>query len=173
MEEEAKLWQIFFHLIGDLSYYTMMTILTISWFEAYEKMKIWANHRKPSKIKILFWIWIPIQYTVYILYAWHYYLQNSLIREILVFIFTFFPTPILLWFYGSRVIGIVKRILEITGKHTDTIRLRNFKILRTVLVGLTMYRCTLMGFIIIYFDSYILFPFGLYSLFLFYFLFYV
>ncbi len=149
---EAVWWYRIIDNFGVLCYMTMISVLTVSWFEAYQKLKIYVKLAKSKSIfnmRITFIILIPLQYTAYLLYIFYKFGQNYYLYQFGTIIITIVPAPIILAYYGHKLIKIIESFIKITGQKTDLIRLRNFKLLRTVLVSLALYRVILWNFVII------------------------
>ena len=115
---EAVWWYRIIDNFGVLCYMTMISVLTVSWFEAYQKLKIYVKLAKSKSIfnmRITFIILIPLQYTAYLLYIFYKFGQNYYLYQFGTIIITIVPAPIILGYYGHKLIKIIESFIKITG----------------------------------------------------------
>ncbi len=135
--------------IGILMYYTMITVFTLRWFEAYQTLQIHEEliyEKTIINMKTMFWILNTIQYTTYITYMFLFYDRDVMPVIIVVFCLTFCPDPIILGYYGYKLIDILEFLTNITNRQRDIIRVKRLKIIRNALVGFGIYRIIIWGY---------------------------
>ena len=135
--------------IGILMYYTMITVFTLRWFEAYQTLQIHEEliyEKTIINMKTMFWILNTIQYTTYITYMFLFYDRDVMPVIIVVFCLTFFPDPIILGYYGYKLLDILEFLTNITKRKRDIIRVKRLKIIRNALVGFGIYRIIIWGY---------------------------
>jgi hypothetical protein len=97
-------------------------------------------------MKKLFWILNGIQYTMYIGYIFLFMNEDVFPVIIAVFCITYFPDPILLGYYGYKLIEVLEFLTNQTKRRRDFLRVKRLKIIRNALVGFGIYRIVIWGY---------------------------
>lgn len=97
--------------LGVLFYFSMYSVLTLSWFDCFSKIQIQVKEKRKENIVFLRKLWWVLNFCQYVFYGLYVIFDDDIPYqplEILIFLITVLPAPIMLYYYAYKLIDIIE-----------------------------------------------------------------